>query len=157
TPLTRAESRWRWARWAAAGAGVAGLIAWPWICGWGAGSAWMAAALLVTVALPAVFPRNLAIGAWFAVLAAMVIRMGADLFGGSFSWLKVGFFYGTDQYRNMHAGTVYNLAGLLNHSYGWRLDHEVQWSGRTLQITMRWVYVALLLVMGACAAAQARR
>jgi hypothetical protein len=150
-------SRLTWVLTLIAGMAAIVLVIWPWATGLAIGSIWMGWVIVIVLALAPAFPRGLPMGAWLAALLGMGLWMGAVLFDGSFGWLKVGFLYGTDQHRNMHAGVVYNLSAILARTYGWGLDDVVQWSGQTLQITLRWIFAALLIVLGIATAMQAQR
>lgn len=87
----------------------------------------------------------------------MGLWTGALLFKGSFAWLQAGFLLGTDHHQNLASGAVYNLGAILQRTYGWALKEEVQWSGQSMQTTLRWIYGALTLLIGIAAAMQAHR
>ena len=118
-------------------------------------------------------PRNLMnvpryrIGA--ALLVAIVIFACAWLFHGSFSWMVVGWGYGTRHYLHMTVGVSDNLAGLLNRRFGWgqrvtggsELQEVVMtfaahplrlwpthaiWFGQPIDITIRTLLVSIYLV-----------
>lgn len=151
---------WRWRKPAmivSAIVAAAVLVLWPWVSGFADGSLWMGGLVLGVIVLAVALPRELPIGLWCATLVTMGLWFGALMFGGSLAWLKIGFLYGTDHHRGMHAGIVYNLGGILAHYYGWRLDDVVVWSGKTLQITMRQVYGGLVVLLAIAAAMQAWR
>ena len=153
TPSSRRQGIWT----AAVALGASLLVLWPWMCGY-EGAPLLSGLLLVgTVLLPLVYPRSLSWVTWCAALVAMGLWMGALLFGGSFAWLQAGFLLGTDNYQTLSAGAVYNLAAILQRTYGWALKEQVEWSGQTMQVTLRWVYGALTLLIGIAAAMHARR
>jgi hypothetical protein len=97
--------------------------------------------------------------AWIAgVIGCAAFVIGAFT-GGSFSWLQIGFLYGTEHYPYLFISSCYNLPSLLS-NVGWSLKDPF-WSAHfgslhlhiTLQWTLRLLYLAALVV---CARGLAR-
>lgn len=133
------------------------LVLWPWMGGYRGASPQIGLLIAGIVLLPMVYPRSLSWPTWCAALLGMGLWTGAMLFDGSFSWLKAGFLLGTDNYQTLSAGAVYNLGSILQRTWGWGLKEPVDWSGQTMQTTLRWVYGGATLLVGIAAAMQARR
>jgi Glycosyltransferase family 87 len=97
--------------------------------------------------------------AWLAGILACAVFVIAALTGGSFSWLQIGFLYGTEHYPYLFISSCYNLPSLLS-NVGWSLKDPF-WSAHlgslhlhiTLQWTLRLLYLTALV---ACARGLAR-
>ncbi len=97
--------------------------------------------------------------AWIAgVIGCAAFVIGAFT-GGSFSWLQIGFVYGSEHYPYLFISSCYNLPSLLS-NVGWSLKDPF-WSAHfgslhfnlTLQWTLRLLYLGALAL---CARGVAR-
>ncbi|MDP9175437.1 MAG: hypothetical protein M3O30_16465 [Planctomycetota bacterium] len=79
------------------------------------------------VLLPAFFLPRRALGYWLAAVFAAAIWIAPSAFGGSFSWLDIGFEYGTVKHEQMAMGVraFSNLAAMLSEQYRWDLHDLV--------------------------------
>lgn len=150
-----------WARLAVTAAGIAAvmmlvLLGWwrsddPIDLTWGV-------LLALAMLLPAVFVRQVPLGVWAAGIIAAALLLGGLLFGGSFNWLKVGYAHGFDNHQGMYIGHAYNLASLMQDSYGWQLYDRIEWlGGMEVKTALRNFFALITLVIGAAAALQSRR
>lgn len=114
--------------------------------------------LVLVMLLPMVFVRQVPLGVWAAGVFTAAMFLGGLMFGGSFNWLEVGFVHGSDQYQGMYIGHAYNLASLMQDSYGWRLQHQVEWlGGIEVKAALKYLFAALSALVGLAAAVQSRR
>jgi hypothetical protein len=98
-------------------------------------------------------------GAWTAGVTAIATFIIGAVNGGSFSWLKIGFLYGSEHYPYLFISSCYNLPSVLA-DWGWSLKGPL-WSvnfgplhwALTLQWALRLLYLGALAL---CAFAAAR-
>lgn len=88
--------------------------------------------------------------AWTSAAAAVAAFGAGAAAGGSFSWLRVGFFYGSEKYPYLFVSSCYNLPSLLA-DLGWGLkDHllALDFGPVHLSVTPQWglrfIYLAAL-------------
>jgi len=99
-------------------------------------------------------------GAWLAGITGCAAFFIGALTGGSFTWLRVGFIYGSEHYPYLFISSCYNLASLLS-ELGWSLKDSLlsaQIGSLDLDLTLQWAL--RLLYLGAlvlCARGMARR
>ena len=148
--------------WASAFVGVAS----PWLLKGFGPYQWIIA--LVGLAIPLVWARYRKMHSAIPILLtieAMALVLTGLLAKGSFTWLEIGFHYGSNRYMEMFSGAVYNLPSVLA-GLGWSLkdpsfivhlapDWVIELP--SLRLLLRVAY-ALLLVLSAYAMAfHARR
>ena len=98
-------------------------------------------------------------GAWLAGIAGSAAFLIGAFTGGSFTWLQVGFLYGSEHYPYLFISSCYNLASLLA-ELGWSLKDSllsVHIGSLDLNLTLQWAL--RLLYLGAlvlCARGMAR-
>ncbi len=157
------QQRWSRAGQVLAGfAATAALIVSPWLLR--NPSAWL---VVVAVALgsAALFSRYRTRNGWIwiAGLTAIAAFTVAAIDGGTFSWLRIGFLYGSERYPYLFISSCYNLPSLLAYS---SLSLKTPlWSPHlgsihftfTLQWTLRVIYLCALILCGLGAARHARR
>jgi hypothetical protein len=123
--------------------------------------AWMSVAIVVGVTL--LFLRRYEYrhsGAWLAGIAGCAVFVVGAFTDGSFTWLQVGFIYGSEHYPYLFISSCYNLASLLAER-GWSLKDSllsVHIRSLNLDLTLQWTL--RLLYLGAlvlCARGMARR
>src|SRR6266496_899369 len=137
---------------------TAALIVSPWLLR--TPVAWIAAAAVAGLSSLFLLRRGLLHrSAWIAgVIGCAAFVIGAFT-GGSFSWLQIGFVYGSEHYPYLFISSCYNLPSLLSH-VGWSLKDPF-WSAHfgsrhfnlTLQWTLRLLYLGALAL---CARGVAR-
>jgi hypothetical protein len=97
---------------------------------------------------------------WLAAIATACLAVAAATYGGSWSWLIVGFEYPTHHYMNMNNGNSSNLCALLGQRYGWQVDdlvgHLHGWN-ITLKTLLVTIYACTLFLCGLGAALHDRR
>jgi hypothetical protein len=98
-------------------------------------------------------------GAWFAGIAGCAAFFIGAFTGGSFTWLQVGFLYGSEHYPYLFISSCYNLASLLS-ELDWSLKDSllsVHIGPLDLQVTLQWAlrlfYLGALVL---CARGMAR-
>jgi hypothetical protein len=76
---------------------------------------------LILVLLPPWFLRRRSLGIWLACVFAMTVWIASLSFGGSYSWLTLGFAYGSVKHDQMQMSirNFSNLTSLLSDSYHW--------------------------------------
>jgi hypothetical protein len=98
--------------------------------------------------------------AWFAGIVGSAVFVIGAFASGSFTWLQVGFLYGSEHYPYLFISSCYNLASLLS-DFGWELKDSllsVHIGSFDLDLTLQWAL--RLLYLGAlvlCARGVARR
>ena len=98
-------------------------------------------------------------GAWLAGITGLAVFVIGALTGGSFSWLQIGFLYGSEHFPYLFISSCYNLASLLS-ELGWSLKDSVlsaHIGPLDLQLTLQWAL--RLFYLGAlvfCARGMAR-
>jgi hypothetical protein len=98
-------------------------------------------------------------GAWLAGIAGCAAFFIGAFTGGSFTWLQVGFLYGSEHYPYLFISSCYNLASLLA-ELGWSLKDSLlsaHIGSLDLDLTLQWAL--RLLYLGAlvlCARGMAR-
>ncbi len=141
---------------------------------------------LLLVLLPPWFLRRRSLGFWLACVFAMAVWIASLSFGGSYSWLTLGFAYGSVKHDQMQMSirNFSNLTSLLSDSYHWDIHDifgtlrfsfstggpwrlgrlisipAVKWnwsSDLDVKTTMALVYGFCLLIASAAAAMQSRR
>jgi hypothetical protein len=122
--------------------------------------AWISVALVVGVTL--LFLRRYEYrysGAWLAGIAGCAVFVIGAFTGGSFTWLQVGFLYGSEHYPYLFISSCYNLASLLS-ELGWSLKDSLlsaHIGPLDLQLTLQWAlrlfYLGALVL---CARGMAR-
>jgi hypothetical protein len=137
---------------------TAALIVSPWLLRTPA--AWIAVATVAGLSSWFFLGRGLLHrSAWIAgVIGCAAFVVGAFT-GGSFSWLQIGFVYGSEHYPYLFISSCYNLPSLLS-NVGWSLKDPF-WSAHvgslhfnlTLQWTLRLLYLGALAL---CARGVAR-
>src|SRR5205823_1619750 len=137
---------------------TAALIVSPWLLRTPA--AWIAIATVAGLSWLFLLRRGLLHrSAWIAgVIGCAAFVIGAFT-GGSFSWLQIGFVYGSEHYPYLFISSCYNLPSLLS-NVGWSLKDPF-WSAHfgslhfdlTLQWTLRLLYLGALAL---CARGVAR-
>ena len=105
--------------------------------------------------VPWFLPRRLLPGWLMLVFAAALWLVGVKL-GGSWSWWKIGFVYGTQKHPEIQLGeaSLSNLSSILGERYGWQLhDHVTTWSLPflgTLDVDIQqfcgWIFFASVLM-----------
>lgn len=102
---------------------------------------------------------------WALIAAISVLVFIGWNFRGSFTWLEIGFHYGSNRYAEMFSGVVYNVPAALAH-LGWNLkdpvytfhlsgDHSVALP--SIRILLMVVYLALLMIAAYSVSFHARR
>ncbi len=146
------QKRWNHALRLLAGfTATAAVIVSPWLLRTSA--AWIALVAVTGVSSLFLLRRGLPHrSAWIAgVIGCAAFVIGAFT-GGSFSWLQIGFLYGTEHYPYLFISSCYNLPSLLS-NVGWSLKDPF-WSAHfgslhlhiTLQWTLRLLYLTALVV-----------
>jgi hypothetical protein len=81
---------------------------------------------LLLVLLPPWFLRRRSLGFWLACVFAMTVWIASLSFGGSYSWLTLGFAYGSVKHDQMQMSirNFSNLTSLLSDSYHWDI-HDI--------------------------------
>ncbi len=81
---------------------------------------------LLLVLLPPWFLRRRSLGFWLAGVFAAAVWIASLSFGGSYSWLTLGFAYGSvkQDHMQMGVGSYANLTTLLANSYHWDI-HDI--------------------------------
>lgn len=109
-------------------------------------------------------------GYWLAAILAAALWIAPSLFNGDFSWLEIGFKYGTQKHDMlaMGQGSYANLGALLGHRYTWGY-HEIvgtlhvtlpffHWLGQLdVKTCMSIIYGACLVACSAAAGVHSRR
>ncbi|MDP9175436.1 MAG: hypothetical protein M3O30_16460 [Planctomycetota bacterium] len=82
--------------------------------------------VLAILVVPWILPRR-ALGYWLISMFTAAIWISAFQFGGDFSWLRIGFAYGTVKFPFMAMGNgdYSNLMAVLAQRYGWQLYDTV--------------------------------
>jgi hypothetical protein len=121
---------------------------------------------LCVVIVPWLLPRRL-ISAWLLFVFASALLLVAVQMGGSWSWWKIGFVYGTQKHHEMQLGanSLSNLSSILAERFSWQLHDQVgtlnlPWIGTIdldTQGFLAWIYFATALMCAAAAAMQMRR
>ena len=134
------------------------LIVSPWILR--TPLAWVSVAIVASVTLLfLVKHRYRHSGAWLAGIAGCAGFFIGAFTGGSFTWLQVGFLYGSEHYPYLFISSCYNLASLLA-ELGWSLKDSLlsaHIGSLDLDLTLQWAL--RLLYLGAlvlCARGMAR-
>ena len=98
-------------------------------------------------------------GAWLAGIAGSAVFVIGAFTGGSFTWLQVGFLYGSEHYPYLFISSCYNLASVLS-ELGWSLKDSLlsaHIGPLDLQLTLQWAlrlfYLGALVL---CARGMAR-
>ncbi len=81
---------------------------------------------LSIVIVPWLLPRRLIPG-WLVLVFAAALWLVAFDAGGSWSWWKIGFIYGTQKHPDIQLGaaSLSNLSSILGERYGWQLHDHV--------------------------------
>jgi hypothetical protein len=118
------------------------------------------------VLVPWFLPRRLIPGWLMLVFAAAIWLVGVNL-GGSWSWWKIGFVYGTQKHPVIQLGeaSLSNLSSILGERYGWQLhDHVTTWNlpflgvmDLDIQQFCAWIYFASVMLCTIAAAMHMRR
>jgi len=153
------QRRWDHALQLVAGfAAMAALVVSPWLIS--TSSAWIALAASFGAIYLTFHVLDLRhVGTSIAGSTAVAVFVIGLFFGGSFSWLQIGFLYGTEHYPYLFISSCYNLPLLLN-SCGWSLKdslwpHEL--GTRSIGLTLQWALRLLyLLGLAICAWGAAR-
>ncbi len=99
------------------------LIVSPWILR--GPLAWVSVAIVASVAFSFLVKyRYRHSGAWLAGIAGCAAFFIGAFTGGSFTWLQVGFLYGSEHYPYLFISSCYNLASLLA-ELGWSLKDSL--------------------------------
>jgi hypothetical protein len=79
-----------------------------------------------TAIVPWFLPRRM-IGTWLLLVFASALWIAASQLGGSWSWWKIGFMFGTEKHQVMQLGSnsLSNLSSILGERYGWQLHDPV--------------------------------
>jgi len=97
-------------------------------------------------------------GTLIAALSAMVLFV-AGAFGGSYSWLRVGFLYGTEHYPYLYISSCYNLPSLLA-ARGWTLKDSLvafHFGSADFDLNLQWALrLTYLAALSLCALGAAR-
>jgi len=129
---------------------ISALIASPWLLqGLGvAGRAVAAGGVLLPLVWLFLLQRKDEVAWVCASIALLFFALGA-LSAEGFTWLKLGFLFGTEKYPRLFVGAAYNLPAVLS-GWGWKLkDPVVPWSdgsGLNLQSLLRIAYAAGVLL-----------
>jgi hypothetical protein len=78
--------------------------------------------------------------AWLAGMIALGTFVAGALSGGSFAWLQIGFFYGSEHYPYLFISSCYNLPFLLD-GLGWSLKDPLwsyEFGSRYIAVTPQW-------------------
>jgi hypothetical protein len=139
-------------------AATAALIVSPWLLQTSA--AWMSVGITVAVASLIMWWLRLRYSAtWVAGLAALAAFIAGLFAGGSFSWLQIGFLYGSEHYPFLFISSCYNLPSLLDY-FGWSLKSPIwyhDFGSRYIALTPQWTLRLLYLgVLALCALGMAR-
>ena len=134
------------------------LIVSPWILR--GPLAWISVGIIASVAFSFLVKyRYHHSGAWLAGIAGCAAFFIGAFMGGSFTWLQVGFLYGSEHYPYLFISSCYNLASLLS-ELDWSLKDSllsVHIGSFDLDLTLQWAL--RLLYLGAvvlCARGMAR-
>ena len=157
------QKRWDRALQLAAGlVATAALVVTPWLIV--TPSAWIMLAITFGVAYVTFHALSVRHAwTWIAGVSGTAVLVIGKFFGGSFSWLQIGFLYGTEHYPYLFISSCYNLPLLLNNC-GWTLKDSL-WSPElgslnitvTLQWALRLIYLAGLALCALGAARHARK
>jgi len=120
-------------------AATAAAIVSPWLLRTPA--AWIAVVAGAGSSLLALFDSRMPHrGAWIAGITGGAVFVIGALTGGSFTWLQLGFIYGSEHYPYLFISSCYNLPLLLS-KLGWSLKDPF-WSAHFgsihLQLTLQW-------------------
>jgi hypothetical protein len=112
--------RWRWSPIATLVlAGIAPLLAWPWVADVSAQWKFTAIAVLPALALTR-FVRPMLRPSIFALGVGIVLLLLMPLYGGSTAWYDVGFVGGASKYETMLTGNgTYNIPALFRTDFRW--------------------------------------
>src|SRR6266498_3450297 len=137
---------------------TAALIVSPWLLRTPA--AWISVATVAGFSSLFLLRRGLLYrSAWIAgVIGCGAFVIGAFT-GGSFSWLQIGFVYGSEHYPYLFISSCYNLPSLLS-NVGWSLKDpfwSVHFESRHFNLTLQWTLRLLYLgALALCARGVAR-
>ncbi len=137
---------------------TAALIVSPWLLRTPA--AWISVATVAGFSSLFLLRRGLLHrSAWIAgVIGCAAFVIGAFT-GGSFSWLQIGFVYGSEHYPFLFISSCYNLPSLLS-NVGWSLKDpfwSVHFGSRHFNLTLQWILRLLYLgALALCARGVAR-
>jgi hypothetical protein len=137
---------------------TAALLVSPWLLRTPA--AWISVTIIGAIGSFIVLKRKLRnAGAWIAGIIALAAFVVGPFAGGSFTWLQVGFVYGSKHYPYLFISSCYNLPSLLA-KLGWSLKDPF-WSTRLgslhFNLTLQWALRLLYLgTLAACARGAAR-
>src|SRR6266705_2869600 len=140
---------------------TAALIVSPWLLR--TPVAWIAVAAVAGLSALFLLRRGLLHrSAWIAGVMGCAAFVIGVFTGGSFSWLQIGFVYGSEHYPYLFISSCYNLPSLLS-NVGWSLKDPF-WSAHfgslhfnlTLQWTLRLLYLGGLALCALGAARHAR-
>jgi len=116
--------------------------------------------------VPWFLPRRLIPG-WLLLVFASALWLVAFDLGGSWSWWKIGFVYGTQKHPDIQLGaaSLSNLSSILGERYGWQLhDHVTTLNlplfgtiDLDLQSFCAWIFFATVLMCTVAAAIHMRR
>jgi hypothetical protein len=153
------QKRWnRAARCCAGFAATTALTVSPWLLR--NPEAWTSVALVGLTTAVVLFRQNVRYaGAWIAGAVAVAILLTGVFWRGTFSWLQIGFLYGSEHYPFLFISSCYNLPSLLDR-LGWDLK-EPLWSyefgSRYIEVTLQWTLRSVYLAaLAACAFGAAR-
>ncbi len=121
---------------------------------------------LSIVIVPWFLPRRM-IGTWLLLIFTSTLWLVAFQLGGSWSWLKIGFLFGTEKHQVMQlaGASLSNLSSILGERYGWQLHASVTtlhlpWLGAMdldLRGFLALIYVVALILCAMAAAMHLRR
>jgi len=153
------QKRWERAlRFAVGLLSITALVVSPWLLPTPSG--WLVVAIFT--AAPLLFARGnaRAILPWIAGAFALATFTVGALGHGSFAWLRIGFFYGSEHYPYLFISSCYNLPSLLD-SLGWSLKDSFwtyEFGSRYVTITLQWTLrVLYLCALALCAFGAARQ
>ena len=134
------QKRWEYALRLAAGfSATTAFVVSPWLLP--NASAWAAFGIIAGGVAIAFYLFGLRQpGSWIAGSSALILFVLGAFFGGDFSWLQVGFLYGTEHYPYLFVSSCYNLPSLL-HSRGWSLKDSLLSAGfgsHQISLTLQW-------------------
>jgi hypothetical protein len=137
---------------------TAALIVSPWLLRTSA--AWIAIVIVTILSLIFVLRSRLSDrGAWIAGITGCAAFAIGAIAGGSFTWLQVGFVYGSQHYPYLFISSCYNLPSLLAKS-GWSLQDpflSAHFGFVHFDLTLQWALRLLYLsALALCAFGVAR-
>ncbi len=134
------------------------LIVSPWLLR--SSAAWIAIAAVAALICFLVWRYKLPYrAAWLGGVVGCAMFVIGAFAGGSFTWLEIGFIYGSEHYPYLFISSCYNLASLLS-DHGWSLKDSLlsaHLGTLHLRLTLQWALrLVYLSTLALCASGAAR-